>query len=78
MEKEGEDLDLKINFYYVGGSRLPLRAPHIFGVKTKQKLLTNLKLKIMATISVGRNGDIRHSAMSARQIADATNQTTKS
>ena len=29
---------LKINFYYVGGSRLPLRAPHIFGVKTKQKL----------------------------------------
>ena len=30
----------------------------------------------MATISVGKNGDIRHSAMSARQIADATNQTT--
>ena len=30
----------------------------------------------MATISVGRNGNIRHSAMSARQIADATNQTT--
>ena len=30
----------------------------------------------MAQISVGRNGDIRHSAMSARQIADATNQTT--
>lgn len=29
----------------------------------------------MATISVGRNGDIRHSAMSARQIADATKQT---
>lgn len=30
----------------------------------------------MATISVGRNGDIRHTAMSARQIADATNQST--
>ena len=30
----------------------------------------------MAQISVGKNGDIRHSAMSARQIADATNQTT--
>lgn len=30
----------------------------------------------MAQISVGRNGDIRHSAMSARQIADATGQTT--
>ena len=30
----------------------------------------------MATISVGRNGNIRHSAMSARQIADSTNQTT--
>lgn len=29
----------------------------------------------MAQISVGRDGDIRHSAMSARQIADATNQT---
>ena len=29
----------------------------------------------MATISVGRNGDIRHSAMSARQIADATERT---
>ena len=30
----------------------------------------------MATISVGRNGDVRHTAMSARQIADATNQST--
>ena len=30
----------------------------------------------MATISVGRNGEVRHTAMSARQIADATNQTT--
>lgn len=30
----------------------------------------------MSQISVGRNGDIRHSAMSARQIADATNQST--
>lgn len=30
----------------------------------------------MAQITVGRNGDIRHTAMSARQIADATNQTT--
>lgn len=30
----------------------------------------------MAQITVGKNGDIRHSAMSARQIADATNQTT--
>lgn len=30
----------------------------------------------MAQISVGRNGDIRHSAMSARQIADATERTT--
>ena len=30
----------------------------------------------MAQISVGRNGDIRHSAMSARQIADATKRTT--
>ena len=29
----------------------------------------------MAQISVGRNGDIRHSAMSARQIADATKRT---
>jgi hypothetical protein len=29
---------LKINFYYAGGSRLPLRAPHIFGVKTKTKV----------------------------------------
>ena len=30
----------------------------------------------MSQISVGRNGGIRHSAMSARQIADATNQST--
>mgnify|MGYP003596493224 CR=1 FL=1 len=30
----------------------------------------------MATISVGRNGDIRHTAMSARQIASETTQTT--
>lgn len=30
----------------------------------------------MSQITVGKNGDIRHSAMSARQIADATNQTT--
>lgn len=30
----------------------------------------------MAQITVGKNGNIRHSAMSARQIADATNQTT--
>ena len=30
----------------------------------------------MSQISVGRDGDIRHTAMSARQIADATNQTT--
>ena len=30
----------------------------------------------MAQITVGKNGDIRHSAMSARQIAEATNQTT--
>ena len=30
----------------------------------------------MAQISVGRNGNIRHSAMSARQIADATERTT--
>ena len=45
MEKEDEDWDLKINFYYVGGSRLPLRAPHIFGVKTKQKKFNNLKNK---------------------------------
>ena len=29
----------------------------------------------MSQITVGRDGDIRHSAMSARQIADATNQT---
>ena len=28
----------------------------------------------MATISVGKNGEVRHSAMSARQIADATKQ----
>ena len=31
----------------------------------------------MSQISVGRDGDIRHTAMSARQIADATNQTKK-
>lgn len=30
----------------------------------------------MSEISVGRNGDIRHSAMSARQVADETKQTT--
>ena len=30
----------------------------------------------MSQITVGKDGDIRHSAMSARQIADATNQTT--
>ena len=30
----------------------------------------------MAQITVGKNGDIRHSSMSAKQIADATNQTT--
>ena len=30
----------------------------------------------MSQITVGRDGDIRHTAMSARQIADATNQTT--
>lgn len=30
----------------------------------------------MSQITVGRNGDIRHTAMSARQIADATNATT--
>ena len=29
----------------------------------------------MAQISVGRNGNIHHSAMSAKQIADTTNQT---
>ena len=28
----------------------------------------------MATISVGKNGEVRHSAMSARQIADVTKQ----
>lgn len=65
---------LKINFYYVGGSRLPLRAPHIFGIKTKQKLLTNLKLKIMAAISVGKNGDVNHSAMTAAQIEAVLNK----
>lgn len=30
----------------------------------------------MSQISVGRDGDIRHTAMSARQIADATKKTT--
>lgn len=30
----------------------------------------------MSQITVGRDGNIRHTAMSARQIADATNQTT--
>lgn len=30
----------------------------------------------MAQITVGKDGNIRHSAMSARQIADATSQTT--
>ena len=30
----------------------------------------------MSQITVGKDGDIRHSAMSARQIADATNKTT--
>ena len=30
----------------------------------------------MAQITVGRDGDIRHTAMSAKQIADTTNQTT--
>ena len=38
IEKEGEGGILKIKFYYAGGSRLPLRAPHIFGVKTKTKV----------------------------------------
>ena len=65
---------LKINFYYVGGSRLPLRAPHIFGVKTKQKIINNLKLKIMSAISVGKNGDVNHSAMTAAQIEAALNK----
>ena len=49
MENEGEVVILKINFYYVGGSRLPLRAPHIFGVKTKQKIINNLKIKNYVT-----------------------------
>ena len=65
---------LKINFYYVGGSRLPLRAPHIFGVKTKQKKFNILKLKIMSAISVGKNGDVNHSAMTAAQIEAALNK----
>ena len=43
MENEGEIVILKINFYYVRGSRLPLRAPHIFGVKTKTKIINNFK-----------------------------------
>lgn len=55
----------------MGGSRLPLRAPHIFGVKTKQKIINNLKLKIMSAISVGKNGDVNHSAMTAAQIEAA-------
>ena len=58
----------------MGGSRLPLRAPHIFGVKTKQKIINNLKLKIMSAISVGKNGDVNHSAMTAAQIEAALNK----
>ena len=42
MENEGGIMILKINFYYVRGSRLPLSPPTIFSQKTKQKL-TNLK-----------------------------------
>ena len=65
---------LKINFYYVGGSRLPLRAPHIFGVKTKQKKLNNFKTIKVMKISVGKNGDVNHSAMTAAQIEAALNK----
>ena len=65
---------MKINFYYVEGSRLPLRAPHIFGVKTKTKIINILKIKIMSAISVGKNGDVNHSAMSAAQIEAALNK----
>ena len=66
--------DFKINFYYVGGGRLPLRAPHIFGVKTKRKKsLTFKKIKVMK-ISVGKNGTVNHSAMSASQIEAALNK----
>ena len=65
---------LKINFYYVGGSRLPLRAPHIFGVKTKQKKLNNFKTIKVMKISVGKNGTVNHSAMSASQIEAALNK----
>ena len=53
---------------------LPLRAPHIFGVKTKQKIINNLKIKIMSAISVGKNGDVNHSAMTAAQIEAALNK----
>ena len=58
----------------MGGSRLPLRAPHIFGVKTKQKIINNLKIKTMSAISVGKNGNVNHSAMTAAQIEAALNK----
>ena len=52
-------------------SRLPLRAPHIFGVKTKTKIINNLKTIKTMKISVGKNGNVNHSAMSASQIEAA-------
>ena len=58
----------------MGGSRLPLRAPHIFGVKTKQKKLNNFKTIKVMRISVGKNGTVNHSAMSASQIEAALNK----
>lgn len=58
----------------MGGSRLPLRAPHIFGVKTKQKKLNNFKTIKVMKISVGKNGTVNHSAMSASQIEAALNK----
>ena len=53
---------------------LPLRAPHIFGVKTKTKIINNFKKQKVMKISVGKNGDVNHSAMTAAQIEAALNK----
>ena len=58
----------------MGGSRLPLRAPHIFGVYTKTKIINNFKKQKVMKISVGKNGTVNHSAMSASQIEAALNK----
>ena len=57
----------------MGGSRLPPRAPHIFGIKTKQKIINNFKTITTMKISVkgGGNLAIRQVAMGAAAVQAA-------